>query len=104
MLTKIMKDLLRLQSILIRDHSMKKLNGSKHGMDDDTYNYFQQELNDVHVMITCIEYIIENKMSMTQFCIKYNLSIANFFFRIKNAGIKFEEYELKNLRSNKIIN
>lgn len=103
MLMKIMKVLLKLQHILVRDLSNDKLNCSKERMTDEDRIFLQSELDTVKIMLACIEFISDEKISITQFCIKYNISLADFHYRINGINKEFQKYEIKNLQSNNII-
>lgn len=109
-LVDILVKFIHLQDVLLRDISRCKWNCQKK-LDDEKFTRIKKydwewlkiELEITDVTIACIEYILKHKMTITQFCVKFNLSIANFNYRIHNMGIIYEDYEMKNLKSNNII-
>jgi len=109
-LVDILSKFIHLQNILLRDISLcrwncqkRKSDGKFSRIDKYDWEWLKREMEITGVTIACIEYILKHKMTITQFCVKFNLSIANFNYRIHNNGVVYEDYEMKNLKSNNII-
>lgn len=64
----------------------------------------RKELFTTEIILECLDFILLNKIKLTEFCKKYGLSASKFFIRLRNIGVEFDNNELETLQNHNIIN
>ncbi len=64
----------------------------------------KKELFSSEIIIECLDFMLLNRLKLTEFCKKYGLSAQKFLMRLRNIGIEFDNNELETLQNHNITN